>query len=114
MTKSLKLLAIALLCSCSNNDVKNAHVFGTLVDHTTQKPLKGKKLMVQSAYYQGGDYDSYNGYVDSILTTDENGRFEGFFDKICYIQIRAKTAQGDTLLYAHEIFSKEKRIDLAL
>jgi hypothetical protein len=108
---SLLLLA---LVGCRPQDVENARLVGTVTDRRTQQPVKGAVLYLETAYYRGGDYDSYNGYRHDTLTTDEKGRFTTTFPLLCYLAIEVKQDRQDTLVYAEQIFSKNIQVNIRL
>jgi|GEM_PF-7053796 len=108
------LLLVLVLGGCRPQDIENAHLVGTLTDRRTQQPIKGATLQVRTAYYKGGDYDSYNGYRDTALTTNAQGQFTGSFPLLCYIAVTVKRMPQDTLVYAEEVFSKNIRVDAQL
>lgn len=108
------LLLVLVLGGCRPPDIENAHLVGTLTDRQTQQPIMGATLQVRTAYYKGGDYDSYNGYRDTTLTTTAQGQFTGSFPLLCYIAVTVKRMPQDTLIYAKEVFSKNIRVDAQL
>lgn len=108
------LVLMLALGGCRPQDIENARLVGTLTDQQTQQPIKGATLQVKTAYYKGGDYDSYNGYRDTTLTTNAQGQFTGSFPLLCYIAITVKRTPQDTLVYAEEVFSKTIRVDAQL
>ncbi|RZJ95199.1 MAG: hypothetical protein EOO60_01165 [Hymenobacter sp.] len=114
LLKYLMLLLVLVLGGCRPQDIENAHLVGTLTDRQTHQPIKGATLQVETAYYKGGDYDSYNGYRDTTLTTNEHGQFTASFPLLCYIAITVKRTPQDTLVYAKEVFSKSIRVDTQL
>jgi hypothetical protein len=108
------LVLMLALGGCHPQDIDNARLVGTLTDRQTQQPIKGATLQVKTAYYKGGDYDSYNGYRDTTLTTNAQGQFTGSFPLLCYIAITVKRMPQDTLVYAEEVFSKTIHVDAQL
>lgn len=113
MIRRTAILFLLALSAC-NKDVENANISGIIIGTKTQKPLNGIALIIEAAYYRGGDYDSYNGYEKKYLTTDINGQFETTFSKAAYIQIITHKPSGDTLLYESEIFSKNHNVKIKL
>lgn len=108
------LLLMLVLGGCRPQDIENARLIGTLMDRQTQQPIRGATLRVETAYYKGGDYDSYNGYRDTTLTTNAYGQFTASFPFLCYLAITVKRTPEDTLVYAKEVFSKTIRVDARL
>ncbi|SFQ83229.1 hypothetical protein [Hymenobacter arizonensis] len=107
-------LWLLLALSACNRDVENARLVGTVTDRRTRQPVKGAVLHLETAYYRGGDYDSYNGYRYDTLTTDAQGRFAATFPLLCYLAIEVKQGPRDTLVYAEEVVSKNIRVDIRL
>jgi hypothetical protein len=114
LPKRLVLILVLVLGGCRPQDIEHVHLVGTLTDRQTQQPIKGATLQVKTAYYKGGDYDSYNGYRYTTLTTNAHGQFTGSFPLLCYIAITVKRTPQDTLIYAEEVFSKTIRVDAQL
>lgn len=111
MKKYLSILIIFLLVSC-NKDIKNGRVFGYVRDSKTQKPLSGITLFLDAEYYEGGDYDSYNGHIKRTVITDSEGYFEANFDKIAFVAIKARKPSGQIVVVASEIFTKNKEMSI--
>ena len=109
-----RLLLLLALGGCRPQDVENARLTGTVTDRRTHQPVKGAILRVESSYYKGGDYDSYNKTQYTTLTTDAQGRFTAAFPLLCYLAITVKRAPKDTVVYAEEIFSRTVRVDVQL
>ena len=114
MIRKIGILFLIAICASCNRDVENAHISGSVVDKKTQKPLKGIALVIEAAYYRGGDYDSYNGYQKAYLVTDSNGLFATTFPKAAYIQIITRKPSGDTLLYESDIINKTHQVEIKL
>lgn len=111
MKKYLFIFTLLFLVSC-NKDVKNARVFGYITDSKTQKPLSGITVFLDAEYYEGGDYDSYNGHIKRTIVSDSKGYFEANFDKIAFVAIKAKKPSGQIAVVASEIFTKDKEMSI--
>ena len=107
------IIALLTLCSC-NKDVENVSIHVRVIDKVTHKPLSGVPLLVEAAYYHGGNNDSYNGYEKTRLTTNSNGEFEARFSRIAYIQIKVAKASTDTLLFESDIVKEKNEISIEL
>lgn len=111
--KKLLLFALLLVSSC-NRDIENARIFGRVIDKNTQKPLPGIRLVLEAAYYKGGDNDSYNGYVRKTVTTDNDGYFEVSFARAAFVEIKASNSIGQITSISSEIFVKNKELNLKI
>ena len=85
---------------------------GVVIDKTTKKPIEGVHLAVENAYYEGGDFDSYNGYDNKLIVTNKNGRFKIVFKKSAFIVMKASKSGYQQNLHTQEVYSNN--IDLTL
>ncbi|WP_299213252.1 hypothetical protein [uncultured Dokdonia sp.] len=101
----LGIITFLLLTSC-NNDIQDVVLEGYVYDKTTELPIKNALLKIENAYYEGGDFDSYNHYDKYEITTNEKGYFKIELDKSAYIQIDINEAGYQNYFQAIEVYSK--------
>lgn len=105
---------LALALSACNRDVENGRIYGTVTDRRTHEPRAGVVLRIRTAYYRGGDYDSYNGYENRTAVTDQAGNYAVDFDRACYVQIKIARGKGDTVAYYSALFQQQTEANLVL
>ncbi len=106
-------LAVLMLSSC-NKDFENVKLEVYVYDKVTSLPLDGVKLKIENAYYEGGDFDSYNHYENFEAYTNKNGYYSIVFKKSAYVQIDVFKLGYLTEFKANEVNSYKKKIKIYL
>ncbi|WP_299243574.1 hypothetical protein [uncultured Aquimarina sp.] len=107
------LIFIILMTSC-NKDIENVRLEGYVYDIETKTPLSGITLKIENAYYEGGDYDSYNHYNSYQIITDEKGYFKVDFKKSAYIQIDVVQDGYEKFFRAIEVYTNDLKEEIFL
>lgn len=73
----LLLVSIQIFLAC-NRDIENVKVQGYVIDAANEQPIANSLISLENAYYEGGDYVSYNHYENYTAISDSDGYF--FFE----------------------------------
>jgi len=107
-------LSIVFLFLSCNKDIENVKLDGYIFDKDKNLPLENVRLKIENAYYEGGDFDSYNHFENYVLITDKNGYYSIIFKKSAYIQVEV-FGEGYMIDFkATEVYRDKQRFNFYL